>query len=227
MRDGLSRRRLLGGAFAAAALAACDSKRPRRGALGRMEDWNRGVEDALFRPSLENPGANATPADAFPSYHLGLLVPEAPPGWKLKVGGMVARPMEFTLEDLMRMPRTDIRVQHFCVEGWSATASWHGVRLRDLAEIVGAQRVGYVDFRSFDFGYWSSWDRDSAFHPQTLIAWGMNGEQLTPAHGAPVRLYGGVKLGYKNVKYLTEVNFLDRETGGYWEDLGYEWYAGV
>ena len=87
--------------------------------------------------------------------------------------------------------------------------------------------MDFVDFRSFDAGYWSSWDRDSAFHAQTLLAYGMNGRPLAPAHGAPVRLYGSVKLGYKQVKYLTEVNFLDRETGGYWEDQGYEWYAGV
>ena len=64
-------------------------------------------------------------------------------------------------------------------------------------------------------------------HPQTLLAYGMNGRELYPDHGAPLRLYSAVKLGYKNVKYLTEVNFLPTKTGGYWEDQGYEWYAGV
>src|SRR2546422_718220 len=63
--------------------------------------------------------------------------------------------------------------------------------------------------------------------PETSIAYGMNGHPLSPEHGAPVRLYGAVKLGYKQVKYLTEINFLDHETGGYWEGLGYEWYAGT
>jgi DMSO/TMAO reductase YedYZ molybdopterin-dependent catalytic subunit len=227
MSDRRFSRRQIFGAFGAAALAACDSKRPSRGLLGAMERVNRGVQGTLFRPGLEVHGGDLTPADTFPVYHLGPVVPAAPAGWKLKVGGMVARPMELSLEDLMSMPRTDVRIEHHCVEGWSATADWHGVRLRDLAEIVGASRVGYVDFRSFDMGYWSSWDRESAFHKQTLIAYGMNGEPLQPAHGAPVRLYGAVKLGYKQVKYLTEVSFLDHETGGYWEQQGYEWYAGV
>jgi len=84
-----------------------------------------------------------------------------------------------------------------------------------------------VEFRSFDAGYWSSWDRESALHTQTLLAYGMNGEQLYPDHGAPLRVYSAVKLGYKMVKYLTEVNFLAERTGGYWEDQGYEWFGGV
>ena len=121
---------------------------------------------------------------------------------------------------------------HHCVEGWSATADWSGVRVSEIAKLVGAEDVDYVEFKSFDRDgrgrdYWSSWDRDSAMHPQTLLAYGMNGRPLSPEHGAPVRLYGAVKLGYKQVKYLTEVNFLSEETGGYWEALGYEWFAGT
>jgi DMSO/TMAO reductase YedYZ molybdopterin-dependent catalytic subunit len=126
------------------------------------------------------------------------------------------------------MTRTDVRIRHHCVEGWTAVASWHGVALAEIAARAGADpRAAFVEFRSFDSGYWSSWDRASALHPQTILAYGMNGERLTPAHGAPVRLYAAVKLGYKMVKYLTEVSFLPRQTGGYWEDQGYEWFAGV
>ena len=107
-----------------------------------------------------------------------------------------------------------MRVRHHCVEGWSAVAAWHGVRLRDVAGLVGADpRAPYVEFRSFDAGYWSSWDRESALHKQTLLAYGMNGAPLYPDHGAPLRLYSAVKLGYKMVKYLTEVNFLPERTG--------------
>jgi DMSO/TMAO reductase YedYZ molybdopterin-dependent catalytic subunit len=144
------------------------------------------------------------------------------------IGGLVDRPTVFSLPDLKRLPRTDMRVRHHCVEGWSAVASWHGVQLREVARIVGAHRdARFVEFRSFDAGYWSSWDRESALHPQSLLAYGMNGHDLYPDHGAPVRLYSPVKLGYKSVKYLTEVNFLPHRTGGYWENQGYEWYAGV
>jgi DMSO/TMAO reductase YedYZ molybdopterin-dependent catalytic subunit len=224
---GLSRRRLLGGALASLVLPACDSRKPREGALGAMERWNKGFQSTVFSPDLEARAGDLTPEEAFPTYHLSPRVPIAPPGWALKIGGRVARPMQLSLDDLMKLPRTDVRIEHHCVEGWSATADWHGVRLSEVAKLVGAAKVDYVDFRSFDLDYWSSWDRDSAFHSQTLLAYGMNGKPLSPGHGAPVRLYGAVKLGYKNVKYLTEVNFLDHETGGTWENQGYEWYAGV
>ena len=94
--------------------------------------------------------------------------------------------------------------------------------------MVGADpRVGYVEVRSFDAGYWSSWDRESALHPQTILAYGMNGELLGPDHGAPIRVYTAVKLGYKMVKYLTEVNFRPERSGGYWENQGYEWFGGI
>ncbi|MGO8804023.1 molybdopterin-dependent oxidoreductase, partial [Candidatus Binatus sp.] len=121
-----------------------------------------------------------------------------------------------------------MRIRHHCVEGWSAVAEWQGVQLREIARMAGASRdARYVEFRSFDAGYFSSWDIESSLHPQTILAYGMNGHALYPDHGAPLRLYSPVKLGYKNVKYLTEVNFLPRRSGGYWEDQGYDWYGGV
>ena len=215
----------------AAAAAGCNSERPQRGFLGVMDRWNLRVQSALFRPSRRarelGPGAE-TPAGEFPEYFVSSSVPIAPAGWALRTGGLVARPMVLRLEDLQRMPRTEVRVRHHCVEGWSAVASWHGVQMSQLAERVGASpRARFVEFRSFDVDYSSSWDRESAEHSQTILAYGMNGRPLAPGNGAPLRLYAGVKLGYKMVKYLTEVNFLDHPTGGYWEDRGYEWYAGV
>src|SRR5439155_12758506 len=127
--------------------------------------------------------------------------------------------------DLKRMPRTEIRVRHHCVEGWSAVAGWNGVRVSDLAKLAGPDpRVRYVEFRSFDSGYWSSWDLASAMHPQTILAYGMNGHELYPDHGAPLRLYSAVTLGYKMVKYLTEVNYLRDPTRRYSQNQGYDWF---
>jgi len=236
-RDRLARvvrRRALLRAFlagSAAAVAGCDSARPRAGLLGAMERFNLRFQQALFDPEKlapEEPESALTPDDAFPAYFVSPRVPLAPAGWRLRVGGLVERSRAFTLEELQRLPRTSYRIRHHCVEGWSAVASWHGVAVRDLAAVVGVRpEARYVEFRSFDDGYWSSWDRPSAFHPQTILAFGRNGEALAPPWGAPLRLYAAVKLGYKMVKYLTEVNFLDRPTGGYWEDQGYEWFAGV
>jgi DMSO/TMAO reductase YedYZ molybdopterin-dependent catalytic subunit len=196
-----------------------------------MERWNERVDRLLFsteRFAPEPSAADLTPDGDFPSYFISDMIPLAPPDWALKVGGLVARPDAFSLDALQKMPRADMRIRHHCVEGWSAVAAWQGVRLRDLATQVGASPdARYVEFRSFDNGYYSSWDIESAMHPQTILAYGMNGQMLYPDHGAPLRLYSAVKLGYKNVKYLTEVNFLPHRTGGYWENQGYEWYAGV
>jgi DMSO/TMAO reductase YedYZ molybdopterin-dependent catalytic subunit len=210
---------------------ACDSQRPRAGFLGLMERVNERFQQALFDPrrlAPELPEGAESHLEDFPPYKISEEIPLAPPGWTLAVKGLVARPMTLSVADLQRLPRTRSRVRHHCVEGWSAVASWDGVRLADLARLVGVDpRARYVEFRSFDNGYWSSWDLASALHPQTLLAYGMNGDPLQPEHGAPLRLYSAVKLGYKMVKYLTEVSFLPVRTGGYWEDQGYEWFAGV
>lgn len=227
----ITRRKLLAGFASASLLAGCDAGRPVAGFLKGMLRFNEHFESLLFSPSRlapEAPASALTPEPAFPSYFIADDMPFPPAGWSLKVGGMVARPGTFTLEQLKAMPRTDMRVRHHCVEGWSAVAAWYGLRLSELARAVGIDpRVRYVEFRSFDANYWSSWDLGSALHPQTLLAYGMNGHDLHPDHGAPVRVYSAIKLGYKSVKYLTEVNFLPNRTGGYWEDQGYDWFAGV
>jgi DMSO/TMAO reductase YedYZ molybdopterin-dependent catalytic subunit len=209
----------------------CDTSRPRTGVLGAAEHVNMWVQRALFSTDRLSPSPRidaTTDLSAFPAYFISASVPIAPPGWRLRVRGLVDRPLDLSLDDLRKMTRTDIRVRHYCVEGWSAVASWHGVRVADLARSVGARpEAKFIEFRSFDSDYYSSWDRESAEHAQTILAYGMNGDPLTPAHGAPLRLYGAVKLGYKSVKYIDQVAFFPRETGGYWENLGYEWYAGV
>lgn len=213
-------------------LAACDTGRPRTGILGVGERVNERVQSLLLHDVDPSP-RGVTPEAAYPSYFVAPEVPLAPDDWMLEVSGRVGKPLRLSLDDLKRLPITTRRIHHYCVEGWSAVAEWTGVRVSEIAKLAGAKSTDYVEFRSFDApsvtsrGYWSSWDRESAMHDHTLLAFGMNGKPLTPAHGAPVRLFGAVKLGYKNVKYLTEVNFLDRRTGGYWEDKGYEWFAGV
>jgi DMSO/TMAO reductase YedYZ molybdopterin-dependent catalytic subunit len=216
---------------AALPLGACDGARPQAGFLGRMERFNEGFQRLMFNPRRLAPelaeSAQSSERD-FPPYFISRDVPLAPPGWTLQIGGLVARPGRFTVDDLQRMTRTNVRVRHHCVEGWSAVAAWNGVKMSDVAQAVGADpHARYVEFRSFDQDYYSCWDRESALHPQTLLAYGMNGQPLAPGHGAPLRLYASVKLGYKMVKYLTTVVFQAHRTGGYWEDQGYEWFAGV
>ena len=225
----ITRRKLLLGIAASTALAGCDSRAASMFLAG-MGRWNERVDRLLrlrgSRLAAEAPASELTPKAA--SYFISDSMPITRDNSVLMSGGIVARPAVYSVDDLMRMPRTGMRIRHHCVEGWSAVAEWHGVQLREIAKMAGASRdAQYVEFRSFDNGYYSTWDIESAMHPQTILAYGMNGHALTPEHGAPVRLYSPVKLGYKSVKYLTEVNFLPMRAGGYWEDQGYDWYGGV
>jgi DMSO/TMAO reductase YedYZ molybdopterin-dependent catalytic subunit len=227
---------LAGGAGGLLTLAGCNSKGPKsaQGLLRAAEHWNERAERALFRHNAMNvaPAGLKPAGEHFPSYFISAEVPvwdEAARGvWRLEVGGMVKRPLRLTLDELKALPRTELRLEHFCVEGWSAVAVRTGVRLSDLARLVELDpNVGYVDFQSFDDDYHESWDIESGLHPQTLIVYGQDGQLLDPAYGAPARVYSPVKLGYKNTKYLTRVLFLPQRNGGYWSDQGYEWYAGV
>jgi DMSO/TMAO reductase YedYZ molybdopterin-dependent catalytic subunit len=128
----------------------------------------------------------------------------------------------------MKLPAITHRVNHYCVEGWTATTEWTGVRVSHLAKMAGLQpHVEYVDFKSFDSDYHESWDMESVIHPQTLVVYGREGKLLEPGHGAPARLHSPIKLGYKSTKYLTQIVFLPYRTGGYWSDQGYDWYAGT
>jgi len=235
----MDRRRFLragGFSLSAAFLGACGLDRSERALhlLDVAERKNEGVERTLFRhANMDTANRNAKFAGAaFPSYYIAKTVPvwnESTRGpWTLEVSGSVQRPTRLSLEDLRRLPMRRQRVDHFCVEGWNAVAIWEGVRVSDLARVVGVNPdVGYVDFQSFDDDYHESWDLESAMHPQTLIAYGMDDHLLGPAHGGPARLHSPIKLGYKLTKYLTKVVFLPKRNGGYWSDQGYEWYGGV
>ncbi len=225
-----------GSVLATAWLAACgsngpDSAQPLIKFAGRR---NEDVERWLFRHTAMNhadPGA-ITAGKRFPSYFISKTVPRwdsaARGAWTLEVSGLVRTPLRLHLPALMALPSVEQRVDHFCVEGWSAIARFRGVTIRELAKLAGAQSdAKVVDFRSFDNGYHESWNIESAMHPQTLVVYGKDGQLLSPGYGAPVRVHSPVKLGYKNTKYLTHVTFLAERNGGYWTDLGYDWYGGT
>jgi DMSO/TMAO reductase YedYZ molybdopterin-dependent catalytic subunit len=140
----------------------------------------------------------------------------------------VGNPVRLTLEDLQKLPQVSNRVNHYCVEGWTAVETWTGVPFTELARLVRADpQAQFVDFQSFDDDYHESWDIESAMHKQTVVAYGLDGKMLEPAHGAPARVYSPIKLGYKNTKYLTKIVFMPKMNGGYWSDQGYEWYGGT
>jgi len=226
--------------LAGAALAACDSQGPRAAQrlLQLAERKNEGVERWLLRHTAMDHarrGAHAA-GIAFPSYHVAHVVPTwdaaARGPWALEVAGLVRTPMRLTLDQLVALPQTQQRVNHYCVEGWNAVATFWGVRVRELARLTGAlPNARYVDFQSFDLDgdtpYHESWDVESTLHPQTLVVYAKDGQFLSPAYGAPARVHSPVKLGYKNTKYLTKIVFMADRNGGYWSDEGYEWYGGT
>jgi DMSO/TMAO reductase YedYZ molybdopterin-dependent catalytic subunit len=234
---GLDRRAFLAaGGAAALAVAGCNAEGPKAAqpVLDLAARWNEKVERALFRHTAMNtaPAGARLAGTGLPSYFVSRQVPVWDEGqrgvWRLEIGGLVKNPVRLTLAELKDLPRTELRLEHFCVEGWSAVAVRAGVRLSELARRAGLlPEAQYVDFQSFDDDYHESWDLDSALHPQTLIVYGQDGALLSPAYGAPARVYSPVKLGYKNTKYLTRIVFLPQRNGGYWSDQGYEWYAGV
>jgi DMSO/TMAO reductase YedYZ molybdopterin-dependent catalytic subunit len=221
--------------LSSALLAACDAN-PKSAArlLAFAESKNEGLERSIFRHDRINgvPASAKLAGKDFPKYFVSKKMPVWDPAvrgvWRLEVSGAVRTPLSLTVDDLMKLPHITQTVDHFCVEGWNARAAWTGVRMSDIARVAGlTPDAHYVDFQSFDDDYHESWDMESVMHPQTLIAYGMDGHMLGPAHGAPARLHSPIKLGYKSTKYLTKIVFMPARNGGYWSDQGYEWYGGT
>lgn len=208
--------------------------RPKLLAVSRVNDW---VGEHLLhsnrRLAKEYPVSRRS--RLMPAYHVAAELPRLPVGsaWSLEVGGLVRKPGRFTLPMLQAMPSVRYTVKHHCVEGWTTIATWAGVPFSALAAMVEpTAEARYVRFDSFDVdrsgeAYANGWDLESVMHPQTIIAHAFNDRPLTAEHGAPARLYAPVKLGYKMTKYLTGVTFTRERPGGYWEDRGYPWLAGI
>lgn len=150
--------------------------------------------------------------------------------WRLIVEGSVARPRGFSLEELQRMPSRMQITRHTCEEGWSAIAQWTGVPLRTVLEAAGVRSTArYVQYYAYD-GWVDGIDMIDALHPQTILAYGMNGRDLPISHGAPIRLRVEKQLGYKSMKFLRRIvvtdHFDDHGRRGLIQN-GWSWYAGI
>jgi DMSO/TMAO reductase YedYZ molybdopterin-dependent catalytic subunit len=160
--------------------------------------------------------------------------------WRLIIHGLVERPTQLSLTELQTLPARTQITRHDCVEGWSAIGKWTGTPLGLLLKSAGLKpNARFVVFHCADIGpggdtpYYESLDLIDAFHPQTILAWRLNDRPLDPAHGAPLRLRVERQLGYKQAKYVMRLQVVDSlkplygGRGGFWEDRGYEWYAGI
>ena len=162
--------------------------------------------------------------------------------YRLKIDGLVERPLSLSLAEVRERPSRTQITKHDCVEGWTAIGQWTGARLEALLDEAGLKpEARYVVFHCFDAltqtedgpRYYESIDLIDARHPQTLLAYDMNGEVLGVPHGAPLRLRVERQLGYKHAKYIRRIEVVESfdhiqgGRGGYWPDRGYEWYAGI
>jgi DMSO/TMAO reductase YedYZ molybdopterin-dependent catalytic subunit len=250
---GLSRRQLITTGLATAAgasgLAVADRLARRyglippdhRGPYGAGETLTYAAQRILTNHSLARefprseiskpPFANGEPPkdEAFRRLQAGGFA-----DWRLAVDGMVARPASFSLAELKKLP-TRSQITHMaCEEGWSFIAEWAGVPLSHVLELVGIlPQARYVVYFSIDPEWWDSVDMADALHPQTLVTYGMNGDELPLGHGGPLRLRVPRQLGYKNVKYITRLTATDnlklfgQGLGSISPEEGYAWYAGI
>lgn len=214
------------------ALAACgwDGGRKLQPVFDKVIAANNKLGEELMRLRHGTADPAQIARGEMPSYFISKVMPGRPDPatWRLEVGGLVRKPTTFTLPMLAALPHMGYTITHHCVEGWSVVKSWNGVPFTTIAALVEPLPAAkYVQFDSFDDGYMNGWDIESAMHPQTILADAFEGQPLAPAHGAPLRLYSPIKLGYKLTKYLTRVTFTDKKPGGYWEDQGYPWFGGL
>ena len=162
--------------------------------------------------------------------------------WRLKVDGLVEKPLELSMPQLQAMPTRTQITRHDCVEGWSAIGQWKGVRLSHVlnmaqlkpeAKFVVFHCLDQMDEKDEDTMYYESVDLDDAFHEQTILAFELNGKPVPVENGAPLRARIERQLGYKQPKYLYRIeavaDFSDIAggKGGFWEDQGYNWYGGI
>jgi DMSO/TMAO reductase YedYZ molybdopterin-dependent catalytic subunit len=154
--------------------------------------------------------------------------------WRLTVDGMVDRPAAFSLAQLKSYPSRSQITHLACEEGWSYIAEWIGVPLSHVLDVVGVQpQARYVVYFSIEPDWWESIDMADALHPQTFIAYGMNGGELPLGNGGPLRMRLPRQLGYKSIKFLTHLTLTDdlkkfgKGLGSAEPEGGYAWYAGI
>jgi DMSO/TMAO reductase YedYZ molybdopterin-dependent catalytic subunit len=247
----ISRRRLIGALGAGGLLAGCDRLDRSPGFRGLLRSGERLTMRAqrliADRGALAREFAAADMSPVFRSN--GTRMPGSPDyaahaasrfaDWRLAVDGLVARPLSLSLAQLGAMPARTQITRHDCVEGWSAIGQWTGTALKLILDAAGLrQSARYIVFHcADDFGasrYYESIDLIDAFHPQTIMAWALNGRLLPIPNGAPLRLRVERQLGYKHAKYVERIEAvaslagIGGGKGGYWEDSNdYEWYAGI
>lgn len=200
-------------------------------ALAAVSRWNDRVQAALF--GLDRLVPTYPEDEAVKDFRYNAFFPEddAPEldgeTFKLGLSGLIEDRRPWSLPQLYALPQTSQVTRHVCVEGWSMIGKWTGAPFRTFLERIGADLTAkYVGFECAD-GYHSSIDMASAMHPQTLLTFKISDEILPARFGYPLKLRIPSKLGFKNPKWITAMFVTNRFPGGFWEDRGYNWFAGI
>lgn len=214
--------------------------------LRRTFEFNERVSQLFYRPSRLAPEFSPAAISAERTNGMAGLEGEVDPAtWRLAVGGLAGRADDIllTLDDIKSLPRTEMTTELKCIEGWSIVVHWAGVRFSDFAErYLPMTRNGsvpdvksrpqdlvpYVSITTPDEKYYVGWDMASILHPQTLLAYEMNGAPLTPEHGAPLRIASPTKYGIKQIKRIGRIEFTMERPRDFWggPEYGYDWYSG-
>ena len=198
--------------------------------LRRTFEFNERVSQTFYRPARLAPEFPGHPVTARVNGDAGMQGEFDPSSWMLAVGGLAGRADDLMLniDDVTALPRTDMVVEFKCIEGWSTITHFAGVRFSDFAAKYASQnRLPYVAMSTPDDGYYVGWDIESIMHPQTLLAYEMNGRPLRPEHGAPLRLASPTKYGIKQIKRIGRIEFTNERPRDFWAEQGYDWYAGL
>jgi DMSO/TMAO reductase YedYZ molybdopterin-dependent catalytic subunit len=253
MSNAVSRRKLLTGGLAAAAgisgIAVASRMASRYGLIPPDSGGIWGVGETLTYAAQRMLMSHHSLAREFNRSEISRAIPvsgDAPKtdryqrllgagfaDWRLIVDGLVARPAAFSREQLKSFPARSQITHQACEEGWSFIAEWTGVPLSYVLNLVGVSpQAKYVVVYPFDDA-WDSLDLPDAFHPQTFLAYNLNGNDLPTPHGAPLRLRVARQLGYKSVKFLSRLTLTDslknigKGLGSVQPEYGYSWYAGI
>ncbi len=199
--------------------------------LRAISALNDDVQALLFDPTHLAPTYPASMVLKPPKFNAYYNIEDVKPvngaDWKLELSGLIDDKRPWTAQQIAALPQTDMIIKHVCVEGWDYIGEWSGPTLRSFLERVGADtRAKYVAFKTAD-DYPSSIDMATALHPQTLLATKYAGETIADPFGFPLRLRMSTKLGFKNPKWITAIEVTNTYPGGYWENQGFNWFAGI
>ena len=194
-------------------------------------DWASSKPFGPHRLAQTFSNREVAPLDRFPYNYYDVLDPEVDfAAWTLTVEGLVKHPGDYKLAQIQALPKVVQNTRHVCVEGWAVIGNFGGTRASDFLRAIGADLTArYLEAECAD-DYYEAIDMETILHPQTLFCYEMYGRPLDRGHGAPLRLQMPTKLGYKQAKYLETIrvtNVLKAGRQGYWEDQGYDWYAGL